>query len=153
MESFSHSHETPNRTPRSQRSYLISQNRLYNTQSAGNGDSIILQEHSATMSDNKGVIYGTNIDSVQVIHNIEKFIREFEIILPQNVAKRIYFEDMKDLLWEEERTLFPINGSHIMEYDLEMYYQLIYFPAEMICCFDQCLKKVFESLFQVLEMD
>lgn len=60
---------------------------------------------------------------------------------------------MKDLLWEEERTLFPINGSHIMEYDLEMYYQLIYFPAEMICCFDQCLKKVFESLFQVLEMD
>lgn len=46
-----------------------------------------------------------------------------------------------------EETVFKIKASHILEYEAELYYQLIYFPAEMICCFDELLRELFARLF------
>ena len=39
------------------------------------------------------------------------------------------------------------------EYSQEIYYQFIYFPAEMISCFDAVLKNLYELFFITNEMD
>lgn len=149
---------TPVRTPRSSRSYLMFQNNVHNSGS-GTVTPNMRQEHSASMISSKGVIYGTTIDTHEVLLGIERFFKEFEAMdermilgqLKEISTKRIYFEDMKTLLFDEERVTFRINASHLMEYDREMYYQLIYFPAEMISCFDMALKNVFQQLYTAYE--
>ena len=46
-----------------------------------------------------------------------------------------------------EKNIFEVYGVHLKEYDRELYYQFIYFPAEMISCFDLVIKSLFEKLF------
>ena len=46
-----------------------------------------------------------------------------------------------------------IEGSHLKQFDIEMYYQFIYFPAEMISCFDLTLKEMFSKIYGDLEQD
>ena len=36
---------------------------------------------------------------------------------------------------------------HIKEYDQELYYQLVYFPAEIIWSFDNVLKNLYKKYF------
>lgn len=43
--------------------------------------------------------------------------------------------------------VFEVKGTHLKEYNQEIYYQFIYFPAEMISCFDLVLKSLYETFF------
>jgi hypothetical protein len=40
-----------------------------------------------------------------------------------------------------------VQALHLKEFDKEMYYQLIYFPAEMISQFDWAIKSLYERMF------
>jgi hypothetical protein len=64
----------------------------------------------------------------------------------QRIPYKIYLEDFKTLFHTEE-TIFNVSGSHIKQFDREMYYQFIYFPAEMISCFDLTIKNMFQRLY------
>ena len=111
-------------------------------------------------SDNRGVIYGTAIDTQEVLINLERFIREFDVMVEiqagtqkEKVPKRIYMDELRSLLFEEEKSILNVVGSHIKQFDREMYYQFIYFPAEMISCFDLTLKNMFSKLYSDFEQD
>ena len=43
--------------------------------------------------------------------------------------------------------LFEVDGRHLREYDQELYLRLIYFPAEMISCFDFVLRDLYSKYF------
>ena len=43
--------------------------------------------------------------------------------------------------------MFKVKASHVLEWDQELYYQLVYFPAEIISCVDLLLKDLFTKLF------
>lgn len=42
---------------------------------------------------------------------------------------------------------FDINAEHISQYSMELYLQLIYFPVEIITCFDKVLHDLYEKEF------
>lgn len=42
-----------------------------------------------------------------------------------------------------ESTIFSVSALHIKEYDMNLYYQFIYFPPEMIISFDYVIKDMF----------
>lgn len=46
-----------------------------------------------------------------------------------------------------------MDARHIKEFDRELYLQFVYFPAEMISCFDDVLKALFEKYFIEPETD
>lgn len=42
----------------------------------------------------------------------------------------------------------------LKEYDLDLYFQFIYFPAEMIMCFDEVIRGLYEKMYIMgLELD
>ena len=43
--------------------------------------------------------------------------------------------------------MFEVEGKHLKEFDKELYLQLVYFPAEMISCFDQVIRDLYERYF------
>lgn len=52
-----------------------------------------------------------------------------------------------------EKTVYEVQGTHLKEFDQEIYYQFIYFPAEMISCFDFVLKSLYDKYFVEPETD
>lgn len=46
-----------------------------------------------------------------------------------------------------ESNIFEVDGRHIKDFDKELYLQFIFFPAEMICCFDDVIKDLYEKNF------
>ena len=46
-----------------------------------------------------------------------------------------------------ESTIFEVQGTHLKDFDRELYYQFIYFPVEMISFFDFVLKNLYERCF------
>lgn len=137
MESHS---STPNRTPISSRPYLNVNNAVHHQTPVNNSldsmNSRMMQEHSEFSTPNRGVIYGTTIETSEVSNNLERFILDYELNKEhiigdqkQMIPEKIYYEDFKSLFYDEERTIFNVSGSHLMEFDREMYYQFIYFPA------------------------
>ena len=116
---------TPNRTPGASRSYLNMHQSFHHHTPAHSAESHrLMQDISEVASDNRGVIYGTSIDTQDVLVNLERFIREFELMIEvsmgnhkERIPRRIYMEDLKSLLLEEERTVLNVMGSHIKEFD------------------------------------
>ena len=60
--------------------------------------------------------------------------------------EKVYLRQLTDLDLVETTT-FNVRGAHLKEYDRELYYQFLYFPAEMISCFDNTIKQLFEKYF------
>lgn len=52
-----------------------------------------------------------------------------------------------------EKHAFEVDGRHIKEFDKELYLQFNFFPAEMICCFDDVIKELYEKYFIEPETD
>lgn len=62
------------------------------------------------------------------------------------MTELIYRNQLNDLELLES-TIFEVNGTHLKEFDRELYYQFIYFPIEMISFFDHTLKRLYERCF------
>lgn len=58
-----------------------------------------------------------------------------------------YLEDLKTLANEDTQNILEVEAMHIKEFDKEMYYQFIYFPAEMISAFDYTIKAIYDRMF------
>lgn len=58
-----------------------------------------------------------------------------------------YLDDLKNLAHDEMSNELEVEALHIKEFDAEMYYQFIYFPAEMISSFDLVIKSMYERMF------
>ena len=68
-------------------------------------------------------------------------------------TEKHYYNQLNDLDLNDEETIFEVSGLHLKEFDREMYYQFIYFPAEMISCFDFVIKTLYEKYFIESEND
>ena len=77
------------------------------------------------------MIYGTNISSKNVMGLLEKFVLEYEqtfTVDEETHNEKVYYRQLMELDMLESTT-FNVRGSHIKEYDPEIYYQFVYFPA------------------------
>ena len=54
---------------------------------------------------------------------------------------------------DTEDCVFEVDGRHIYADNRELYMQFIYYPVEMISCFDQLLKDLYENYFIANEPD
>ena len=111
-----------------------------------------MHDSHSISSDRKGMIYGTNIDSQETQANLERFIREFEVLLTFEGGHRMpskkYFEELKAVATAEGlHPILNVSAVDIKEFDREMYYQFIYFPAEMISSFDQTIQSMYQRMF------
>lgn len=52
-----------------------------------------------------------------------------------------------------EKQIFEVDGRHIKEFDKELYLQFNFFPAEMVCCFDDVIRALYEKYFIEPETD
>ena len=68
------------------------------------------------------------------------------------VSEKIYRRQLNDLD-NEELVLFIVDGRHIKEFDRELYLQFVFYPAEMISCFDDVVKALYEKYFVEPETD
>jgi DNA replication licensing factor MCM4 len=68
------------------------------------------------------------------------------------VSEKVYRGQLNDME-ATEGSCFEVDGRHIKEFDRELYLQFVYFPAEMISCFDDVLKALFEKYFIEPETD
>ena len=59
------------------------------------------------------------------------------------VSEQVYRIKLNDLEQLEDISVFEIEGKHIREFDRELYLQLVYFPAEMISCFDTVIRDLY----------
>lgn len=145
---------TPMRTPVPSRHYLGTSH-PYHTPHNGSQQShsphVVHESHSIS-SDRQAMIYGTNIDSGEAQANLERFIREFEELLTfeggHRMAHKKYLEEFKALGATTDLTTFlNVSAVHIKEFDRQMYFQFIYFPAEMISHFDQTIQNMYQRMF------
>lgn len=144
--------DTPRRTPIQSRSYL-NNNMAHLHQSPHNYSGTHTPRHynetNSLNSDENGLIYGTNISSKQVMNALERFVLDFEVterIGNDHVTEKTYHNQLNEMESKEE-CIFEVNGKHIKEHDRELYYQFIYFPAEMISCFDAVIKTLYDRFF------
>lgn len=68
------------------------------------------------------------------------------------VSEKVYRAQLNELEVMESTT-FAVDGRHIKEFDRELYLQFVFFPAEMISCFDDVLKELYEKYFIEPETD
>jgi DNA replicative helicase MCM subunit Mcm2 (Cdc46/Mcm family) len=105
----------------------------------------MIQETNSIISEDGGVIFGTNVSTSNVIAALESFVLNFEII--RDNPEKVYQQKLSDLGLDIGGDIFEVQGTHLKEFDREVYYQFIYFPAEMISCFDFVLKNLYEKYF------
>jgi DNA replication licensing factor MCM4 len=67
--------------------------------------------------------------------------------------EKYYYQKLSDYGLDIGSDVFSVKGTHLKEFNQEIYYQFIYFPAEMISCFDAVLKTLYELFFITNEMD
>jgi DNA replication licensing factor MCM4 len=68
------------------------------------------------------------------------------------VSEKVYRAQLNELEVMEDHC-FAVDGRHIKEFDRELYLQFVFFPAEMISCFDDVLKALYEKYFIEPETD
>jgi DNA replicative helicase MCM subunit Mcm2 (Cdc46/Mcm family) len=111
----------------------------------------MIQETNSLLSEDGGVIFGTNISTSKVMGELERFIREFEVAQAQggdsSANEKYYYQKLSDYGLDIGSDVFEVKGTHLKEFNQEIYYQFIYFPAEMISCFDAVLKTLYELFF------
>ena len=61
-------------------------------------------------------------------------------------SERIYRNRIIEME-DSEETVFEVDGRHLYEADRNIYMQFVYYPAEMISCFDHVLKNIYENYF------
>jgi DNA replication licensing factor MCM4 len=78
-------------------------------------------------------------------------VLEFEVVVEMEgeaVSEKVYRNQLNELeLLEDESAVFAVDGRHIREFDRGLYLQFIYFPAEMISCFDEVIKHLYLRYF------
>jgi hypothetical protein len=52
-----------------------------------------------------------------------------------------------------ESYVFVVQGSHIKEFDRDLYHQFVYFPTEMIHIFDNIIKQLYDKYYIANEED
>lgn len=52
-----------------------------------------------------------------------------------------------------ERRIYEVSGRHLKEFDRELYLQFNFYPAEMICAFDDVIRALYEKHFIEPETD
>jgi DNA replication licensing factor MCM4 len=64
------------------------------------------------------------------------------------VMERIYSNQLNELAMDMVPSLlFEVNAAHLHEFDSQLYLMFVYFPAEMISCFDAVLRELFQRFF------
>jgi DNA replication licensing factor MCM4 len=102
---------------------------------------------------NEGVehneIYGTNINIKKTMVSLESFIVNFEapVVTGEVLASETIYRSQLIEIQNTEASLFEVDGRHLYEADRSLYMQFIYYPAEMISCFDHVLKDVYDKYF------
>lgn len=104
-------------------------------------------------SQGQGIIYGTNIQSEDILASLERFVLEFEVLEGDSHFHKKYLNDLKNLANEEGSTVLEVEAMHIKQFDREMYFQFIYFPVEMISFFDHLAKQMYARMFVEPETD
>jgi hypothetical protein len=91
-----------------------------------------MHDTNSQISEELGVIYGTNISMKVVTNALERFIMHFECTRRtgegETVTELIYRNQLNELELLES-TIFEVQGTHLKDYDRELYYQFIYFPV------------------------
>lgn len=64
----------------------------------------------------------------------------------ETVTELIYRNQLNDMELMEN-SIFEVQGRHLKEYNQELYYQFIYFPAEMIVYFDYVIHDLYSRFF------
>jgi DNA replication licensing factor MCM4 len=94
-----------------------------------------------------GTLYGTSINIRRAMTAVEHFLVHFHL-----EGQNIYRNQLIDMQ-DNEEAVFQVDGRHILAADRELYLQFIYYPVEMISCFDQVLKDLYENYFIANETD
>ena len=84
------------------------------------------------VSEDGGLIFGTNVSTSNVISSLQNFILNFEIVKIQggnSISEKVYNQKFGDLNFDIGGDIFEVEGVHLKEFDREIYYQFIYFPA------------------------
>ncbi|EAR97868.1 DNA replication licensing factor MCM4, putative (macronuclear) [Tetrahymena thermophila SB210] len=114
-----------------------------------------MQDGTATLSGETGYInWGTNINTQECSNKFEKFLLEFKAIpsddhdmLDENASEvNIYVEKFNQMAALEQYIL-TFDGQHLLQFDKILYYQLIFFPAEVIQIFDKVAQSIFRERF------
>jgi len=87
------------------------------------------------------MLYGTDINEAQVIDDFQRFIRTFKIDGEKHYLQQLH------RLWErqthkEQGIKFPIDGTHVHQFNPKLYNHLATFPTECIPIFDFELWKI-----------
>ncbi|KAL4499205.1 hypothetical protein ABPG72_006791 [Tetrahymena utriculariae] len=119
-----------------------------------------MQDGTVTMSGEAGQInWGTNINTQEVSNKFEKFLLEFKALptddhdmQDENAGEiNIYVEKLNQMAALEQYILM-FDGQHLLQFDKNLYYQLIFFPAEVIQIFDKVAQSIFRERFAQTEI-
>ncbi|KAL4454702.1 hypothetical protein ABPG74_021907 [Tetrahymena malaccensis] len=119
-----------------------------------------MQDGTITISGETGQInWGTNINTQEVSNKFEKFLLEFKAIptddhdmQDENASEiNIYVERLNQMAALEQYILM-FDGQHLFQFDKILYYQLIFFPAEVIQLFDKVAQTIFKERFAQTEV-
>lgn len=136
-----------------------SNSRLNNmmNQSHNFGSNSGLQTNYSVVSDDNqesiAVLWGTNFDVKKVESKIRSFIIEFgqspdlslEMELEeQRMGRSLYLRKL-DQVRETEQYFVTVDATHVFEFDKNLYFQLIYYPAETIVYFDHILNDIYKE--------
>lgn len=145
------------RTPMHPRTYLNMQQLVHQSPNHPGGRTPnMIHDTNSLVSEEGGVIFGTNISTAKVFKEIERFINSYEATRMEGedaVNELIYQQKFNDVGLDLIGDIFEVKAVHLREFDQELYYQFIYFPAEMISCFDHVLKNMYERHYIDNEMD
>lgn len=91
--------------------------------------------------DQGGTLYGTSINIRQAMADVEHFVLDFEV-----EGEKIYRSQLIEMQ-DTEAIVFEVDGRHLLAANRRLYLQFIYYPVEMISCFDQVIKDLYEKYF------
>lgn len=142
---------------RHRRGFMGTTNRLYNFNNS--------QVHSASITNQNNKVndsmvsefdqsvsvgyVGPNLTTLELETRFKNFIRSF---IPKEVAD----EDFSDMSYymrklkqikETDQYFVVINAQHLLEFQENLYWQLITFPADIIACFDKSLNDIYKDYF------
>lgn len=90
---------------------------------------------SGDMDSDKWRIYGTSINQQEIEQKVRRFIQEFQLN-----GRRLY-PQLIDEAVESEVWNLNMDCSHILEYDEELYIQLVRYPSHVIPIIDLCVEQ------------
>ena len=100
-------------------------------------------------------IFGTNIHVNKTLTGIEHFLMKFQIasIQEEEISSRKIYRDQLEEIEHNEKSTITIDGYHLFECNSQLYVQLIHFPIEIITCFDDVLRDIYDKYYIEPETD